>query len=480
MANMMEKIAMGGLSLRGKIDLQITNVLTGRPYYKFQDHNLVLNGLYEYLKMLCIAALCSYDGCYTYRPMTCLGMGNRANDPIMSSSGFAVGLNNSYVSGNDRNPPTTSSDAVLKCPVERVVLTDGMEPEYVGRYGICGNIVAEADFRTAVSSGGKFGTFTYAKSLEDMRHIYRRWDWTSANGNGSISRIQLCSSQNLFPVFDRTKSISRLEYPNITGTFVCSVDNKLVFFQTPTKDNITIRAYEINVDTGAFTEKETSIVPSDFGISQVSSGTYLFARGPGQTVYIVCNAGSGRYLHVYTYDLESNSLSAFELYDYSLIYNGLAWMYCREDGELVLFTHGNNAPSLLSISLTEKKVYKLPHSFDRISVNQIAGISEFDGRYVTLISSSRKIVIDTTTNTYQEKRYYHFTNFSSYGNRFAMRVNGLIYILSIYKSEVIPFMQIDCVPDFDNLICAMTDRLLPEPVVKDNMPMYVGYTLEFE
>ena len=26
----------------------------------------------------------------------------------------------------------------------------------------------------------------------------------------------------------------------------------------------------------------------------------------------------------------------------------------------------------------------------------------------------------------------------------------------------------------------MTERLLPEPVVKDNMPMYVGYTLEFE
>ncbi len=479
MADMMEKIAMGGLSMRGEIDLQITNPLTGRPYYKFQDHNMVLDGLYAYLKMLCIAALCSYGGWYGHRPMTCLGASNQSSNPMMDLSGFAIGLNNYTSTGNDTFPPSTSKSAVLKCPVERVVLTDGVEPENSGRYGICGNIVAEADFRTAVSSGGTQGTFTYAKSLEDMRRIYRRWDWTSANGNGTIGRIQLCSLSNPFPMFDTTKSLSMLKSPKTSGTFIGSYENRLLFFQTLTSDMITIRACEIDVDTGAFTEQETSIVPSDFGVTtEVIVSSLLMDKGPGKTVYIVGNASSGKYLHVYTYDIENNTLSVFQLYDYSLSFYRLVWMYCGEDGNLTLFSNGNNKPCLLSISPTEKTAKQLPHSLEPLSFLGIAGINEFDGRYLTWINASTKIVIDTTTNKYWQKSYSHFKNFD--GNRFAMKVNGVIYIVSIYSSSTIPYMQIDCIPDFDNLICAMTDRLLPEPVVKDSMPMYVGYTLEFE
>ena len=36
-----DRIALGNFDLSGHIDMQITNPLTGRPYYKFEDHNMV-------------------------------------------------------------------------------------------------------------------------------------------------------------------------------------------------------------------------------------------------------------------------------------------------------------------------------------------------------------------------------------------------------------------------------------------------------
>ena len=43
---MLDRIAIGDFGISGHVDLQITNPLTGKPYYKFEDHNMVMDGLY--------------------------------------------------------------------------------------------------------------------------------------------------------------------------------------------------------------------------------------------------------------------------------------------------------------------------------------------------------------------------------------------------------------------------------------------------
>lgn len=470
MADMIEKIAMGGLTLRGNIDLQITDPLTGRAYYKFEDHNLVLDGLYEYLKMLCIAALCSYDGHYTYRPMTCLG--SRTTDES-SFSGFALTSVQTPTGDASRGPSTDKDCGALKSPVHRIVLTDGAAAEDARHTDLIGNIVAEANLSTAASSGGTKGVFSYAKSYENWRKLYRRWDWSSANGNGKIGRLHLCTARALFSMLDRARSRVEMRcFPLFSGTYLGTIENRKYFCTDIDSSIFAIRCVTYDVETLTCTEQTASFSVRDAGFnSYPSSASYtLVVSGENGTTHFVCRCYRNYYTQVYTLHADG-SLTGFEV---GLIYDG-GVAYLGKDGKLIL----HSVYEKYAISLETHEVTKLATLKERTYGIQSGLIRYADDRYI-VYRGYDAYYFNTETNETTSIS----TRIGSFGtgddNFFYLRQNGVYYLVQTYRSDSIPYTQIDVVPEPERMLYTMTEKLLPEPVTKDNMPMYVGYTLEFE
>lgn len=466
MADMIEKIAMGGLALRGHIDLQITDPLTGRAYYKFEDHNLVLDGLYEYLKMLCIAALCSYNGAYGYRPMTVFGSGSTEEGYF---DGFALVSVKTPTGDASRGPSTDSGYGVLKSPVHRIVLTDGAEPEDVRHTDIIGNIIAEANLSTAASSGGTKGVFSYAKSYENWRRLYRRWDWSSANGNGKIGRLHLCTARALMPLLDRTQSRSALSALTFSGTYLGTIGNRLFFCTNCSASEVAINCVTYDAVTMTYTEQAATLDLSGYN-SYPNSQTLAIGEGTGGVVYLASRCNN-YYFHIYTLYADG-TLTGMEV-GYRLD-NSIYYVYLQGDGALVLYSYRYK----YAVSLETKAVtgVALP-----ASISSNVGLQQCVDGHIKVCSGNTTAPYTYDLDTEIDVATQTGAGFGRFnGLAYYLLQDGVVYRLACYQSDTIPYTQIDAIPDLDRKLYTMTERLLPEPVVKDNMPMYVGYTLEFE
>ena len=516
MAGQMEKIALGELALRGRVELEITDPLTGRPYYRFEDHNIVLDNLYQYLKTLCIAALCSYDGFYEYHPNTALGGSNtNMGNPVSSFFGLSFGINASYPQGDSSYPLVSSSArTALKCPVEAVSLTDGRAQPSSSDVRMDGSVVATADLRTQVASGGKGGIFTYSKSYENFRKLYRRWDWASANGNGELSKIYLHTvASSLVPfLFHKSVSALSLPYGSISGwTAAGQVKNHLLYCTGLNNWVFSFVLLTVDVNTATITSKEFVIDSSALGSTKKPASRYFcMLETEEEGVFsIIPHCCTDNYtLQVYRYDSATGAVSLKEYTgsrfypddltqrdylcystsnDSSFSSRNIFSAYVDTDGQIVINIGYNNYS------------FKVPKSGNRLifmhtftSASSYTSFfhnhgyrSEQDEAYVKLYNADGQVQLNKSTafieNIATECWVYGFWNNFS-GSKYVIGGlgDGLLYLCSVYWSATIPYIQVDAVQEGCVGLKIMTERLLPEPVVKDNMPMYVGYTLEFE
>lgn len=513
MAGQMEKIALGELALRGRVELEITDPLTGRPYYRFEDHNIVLDNLYQYLKTLCIAALCSYDGLYGYHPNTAFsGASYNLGGPVSNYYGLCFGLSSYSAQGNSSYPPSTANKTALKCPVEAVSLTDGRAQPSGSDVRIDGSVIATADLRTQVASGGTGGIFTYSKSYENFRKLYRRWDWASANGNGELSKIYLHTIETTLPPFLFHKSISSLSLPvpSVNSWMTVGQVRNHIFFCTEINNGVaSFAVLTVDVGTAAATIKTFVVDPTALGssIKPTSRIFCILETKEPDVIKIISNNVSDYYtLPVYSYNLTTGEVGLKEyqgFHDYpndptrpdrlynsigqtSFEYRNIFAAYRDTDGLITLFSGYNY------------RIYKIPEtgnvlqyfsSYRNVGNNSgllfnNSGYRRPNENYVELLKGDyvyqfNKATGENTSNTpyWQYGFWYNFE-----GSKYVLGGlgDGLLYLCSIYWSATIPYIQVDAVREDDVGLRIMTERLLPEPVVKDNMPMYVGYTLEFE
>ena len=520
-----EKIALGDLQIRGHIDMQITNPLTGRPYYKFEDHNLVMDGLYKYLKALCIASLCTYNGAtYGHRPMTAISGTPNVNpctglNPYHASAGFANYVHGTAETGSSSYPPSTSSGARLRSPIDMILLTNSaVEPSSTDALPD-GDITALADMRTVAESGSKYGTFTYARSLECYSKVYRRWDWTTANGNGSISKIMLCQSAPFFMPVDFKASRASLNASSITGITSNGIDLRCVvgeyaLFTESVNSVVMAYIYKLDKTTPSFI-KLCSISFENLGLSaKVTSVYFSMLRISSTRLLLVTNGVSNTYrLHVYEIDTTSGELvSAREMYGASSessdtpvqlaynssnhYYNPIA--YQDENGDTIIITYsyvyklpatGNKLTFVRAKISADSNLQNNLYYYAFCNTKRVTSPIEF-GATIKFLNGGDYFELSTATGQYTTQKienhiYMYSEQFYSYGiqiytglNNEPFAPNSPFEVAAISRKPTSPFIQVDTVPSPVAQQC-MTARLLPEPIEKNDMAMYVGYTLEF-
>lgn len=519
-----EKIAIGDLQIRGHIDMQITNPLTGRPYYKFEDHNLVMDGLYKYLKALCIETLCAYNGgVYYYRPMTALsGTGDvepcKGLSPNYHSAGFTNYVSRIADSGSDYAPPSNQSGSRIKSPIDMILLTDSTAEPSSNAVLPDGNITALADMRTVATSGSKFGTFTYARSIECFSKVYRRWDWSSANGNGLISKIMLCQSAPFLMPIDLNASRASLNSVNTSGSsgvgeLRCMVGN-YVLYTKKVNSVVTANICKLDKTEPSYT-KLCSISFENLGLSSTVTSKYFSMILISSTrLLLVTHAVSDtKKLHVYEIDTTSGELvSAREMYGANSAssdtpvtladstgesaYNPIA--YQDDNGDVIVITYsytyrlpatGNKLEFISRKHSAKERLQNTLYNSYLTPGKRSVSPTEF-GSTIKYISNDLYYVCDTTTGEYTTTNigaytamystyFYSYNNLIYTGlNNAPFALNSPFEVVSISMSPTSPFIQVDTVLSPVAQQC-MTARLLPEPIEKNDMAMYVGYTLEF-
>lgn len=515
---MLDRIAIGDFGISGHVDLQITNPLTGKPYYKFEDHNMVMDGLYTYLKTLCIIALSSYNGGpYYNRPLTSMAGSSGTRVPYESNPqrrSFSDYIEESAESGNAKLPPSTINGSRLNCPIDQIVITDSLVSPSANDVSVDGNIIAMADSRTAVPSGGAYGIFSYAKCIETFSKLYRRWDWASANGNGVLSKIMLCQTTPILRQFDMNSSIASTE-SDIKSRGLDAIVGEYAIKSSYTNSIFSISVYKIDMNTPSIKMIGTIDFSNTGLTSTVTEGKYSIIPTSATTAVIIPNSVSDKTkLHVYKVDLSTcEILSARELY-------GTSSATSSNPIELSYSTlkHENNPSAYMNSSgdiivITYRYTYKVPDSGDKleyisgnnnsnrfndirnwlyhyayINNKSVCSIVEF-GDTIRFISGSTYYTINTTAPSFTTES---ISNYVLTYNKFFDN-NTIIFlgfsepmftldspyrIVGISSKANTPYIQVDKVisPDF---LKVMTARLLPEPITKQDMPMYVGYTLNF-
>ena len=523
---MLDQIAIGSLQLRGGIEMEITNPLKGRPYYRMEDHNLILDGLYNYLQQLCIFALTSWDGNgLAAHPMTKSGS---RNAQISYYSGMC-GYNSSthYPTGSSDYPPADEQGGFLKNPVEGVFITDSVVAPASGDLCIDGNITAQADFRTVVASGSQLGTFTYSASHESFKEFYRRWDWTSANGNGTLSKIFLGMVSGKLPNLIRSRSASWLpsDNPAITGRFAGQIGTTQFYITDNTNGVVTIQRIDFDIQTKRFSSRTYTIDFPALGATVKPVGTYLAVKATSNSdlVYVVphtCNNTTKGCIAILTLSTGACRVIDFTATTsyYNYIYSNTSatdWQsrnvcFCKTVGNDIYMIVGNSC-SLVRIDpiageTNAAQVYRLRRDYGSASENFFHGLSEDLGFsvgsqesefYYDVMNSDGSVqhyYLTQQQNYDYEPRYTTTRSACIYGSSLIWKGGNVLNAL--YPDADCYYLvrcsasggQADAIrkpsllytnPAYSLGCQIMTAKLLPEPVVKNDMPMYIGYTLEF-
>ncbi len=508
---MLDRIAVGSLQLRGGLELQITDPLKNRPYYRMEDHNLVLGGLYNYLQQLCIYALTSWDGPgKNGHPLTQHGM---SSGYVNYYQGFCGYSNNYYTSGDSNFSPSDRGGTFLKNPVEGVFITDSQSAPSAGDTEIEGNIIAAADFRTAVTSGSQYGTFTFTSAYECFRKSYRRWDWTSANGNGTLSRIYLGMLSRALPNFDR--SLSKINTSNsvtVFPRFAGKIGNKTFHIVSSVNGVVTLKCVEYDLSDGSLAEETYTIDFPGLGATGIPATNNLYfsvqASPHNNCVYVMPNTVT-----------TTNDWSIAELNlstGNSTIKN--------------IVSKSGSSTMRIMYSTSSTNFYSQNVGFARVDENGLLYFGHYNG-YMSRIDltqeSGEATFLFSAGNAYYREEIFHggtgiietlsvgstpsdfhMIIMCADGYRWELLYNGSylttnqLNTATIYSSSLIckggdlgsflfedggywllvrvcsTFVMIDAIESSSPLLQAMTSKLLDEPVTKNDMPMYVGYTLE--
>lgn len=493
-----DRIALGNFDLSGHIDMQITNPLTGRPYYKFEDHNMVLDNLYTYLKTLCITAMSTYETVF----------GGHLITNLTYVSGATPSFAGSHSNYNPSDGPYTQDGPFITNPIGQIIITDDTTSPVATDNVIRGNKIAMAAFNQSADVGSVWGVFSYTKCFETFNRLYKRWDWSSTNGNGKLSKIYLLPKVQFLPRqidFPFSNIISQ-NFPSADGYTTLRSYRNYWLYTKVVSQVFYMRVFKLNYGTSSVDYKgEVIIRQSDFNLSHswYDDKCSLIAVDDTHLKIIPKNYYSNtKSLAVYDIDLDNALATGASEYSCSAVplyivsnrdYSSNPRAYVDNSGIIHVFNFGREY--LLDMQkgeITYHQDFK-----DEDSTSYVGGLL---GTLCTGVTQYR--IIDDVLYIYNPNNWWRISDmkatkavvptYSMLSEPFVSRSNRSDtlthdsddwYIYTTLRSvNGHQYMQTERVrlPFENNRLVATTERLLPEPVIKNDMPMYVGYTIKFE
>lgn len=439
MASIAERIALGEIGLEGEIEICTMNPLTGRPWQYQKVKNVVCQSMYDYIRLLIKTSLTQtmYYGWYM-----------KGLAPIPELASKASGGSTIYD---------------LKNPAGFLYLTDGLLPEDRFHYVLDGNIVGFGDLSNSASADLKKGMLTPSASYSFCNEVYRRWDFASDRGKGAITKISL--ARNGTGAYGEEVAINgtSMRYAfNINGEYwICRAVSKTeIRFE-----RIGIEGRNV-VNLG---DVITSLPDAPITFSTVPTDLYFCYNSTANKVYI--SSSSITYNSDYDAGLFCMNLdgSECEFIPFSTYHMNRIYGFSSKDNLLMLYTQESyNSKYKVIFDVQENTIVKRESVSDTIAFNNTFEISR---KFYAVYGSTLYTIIDDTFALQSV----------SVGRPIAIGDAKIIDIVgdkAIMASDANGFPIVYSVPADDKHPCnLMTEKLLPEPVVKGDMPMYVGYTL---
>lgn len=463
-----DRLLLGEIGIEGEFEIGITNPLTGRLYHHVKSKNVITDGMYEYLRMVQFDLLRTMLEVTNYLQPRC-----RSGIPMDS------GMSSSYP----------------KAAVASVYLTDGVLPENKTRRLIDGNTIAYGTTNATVSTDNKLGVLTPGECYALHDKVVRRWDFPSDKGNGTFSKISLGNTLKscYYEVIGVGGEIGRLmkeRYGLVSQPYVyyfpsasTSIEKHFITEGQNTKNTLVANLkrpdsysrdhYKIDGNT-------------DRGVQFYDYEVYLVDFTTGEKI-------KGGYYNVWKNDAgKTISSEIFREVDYGInfYYNERFYLYCRRPGYEGFYMVDFDSMVVSKIvdgiidDFTADTYFETVVQSDSIyaggyttsTVYKIDGNSLKNGSFSYEIVVPYAVMYGVSGILYgvDDGRYIKFFH----GDDGGYSINNITYMPSSSGISRVPIVDNAGAGPNASQLELMAEKLLPEPITKDNMPMYVSYTLK--
>lgn len=463
-----DRLLLGEIGIEGEFEIGITNPLTGRLYRHVKSKNVITNGMYEYLRMAQVDLL---------RTLYYNGNGHpRCRNGLKADAGMIYDYPIPAVYG--------------------VCLTDGVLPENTARRLVDGNIIAYGTSNAAVSTNEKLGNLTPSECYALYNKVVRRWDFSSDKGNGTFSKISLrtpYSTGGYYEViavgsgFDNTDPLINT-YCAISPPYIYNLPSnyglkKYVLTEGENRQNSLVaslkkpavnwgeQAYLIDgsTDKGVKLHDNYEISLVDFTTGQVIKKGYYTdwkneeGKGISSGLVYASNRSLCFYYNskVYWYQKSSGIYEAdFDTMVISKISAEIISDFETND-HFEIAIEGNN---IYTRNYTTKAVYKIDGN----------ALTAGGFVYEKIVSYADMYQVNCQLFGVEEGKYIKFAHNDTQG----YKKDGSTYMTTSIGISRVPLVDNAGAGMNASQLDLMAEKLLPEPITKDNMPMYVSYTLK--
>lgn len=476
MAGLMEKLALGEIHVRGEFEIVTKNELTGRVYQRVKEENTIHDAFYAYLRQAAIDAI-----------------SNNINSIGTAPPNFGMNKTFQYCS-----------------PFNTIALTDGalasgaIDPQM----GIDGTVLALGVDATSATSGTIYGTPTASEWYAHNHAVYKRWDWASANGNGTFSKIlttagSMRTGNRFCTSIASGKDLFVKAAPSITlsGTVCGGQADDLWYVYSISTTSLTLR--RIRLTASGLTQTDYTIASSSPTFTSGSFYDLYHSTLDSNVVYLVSGLYTTRYVHkinISTLTLVSNTTISTPYAKMSLGTAGyitssdVIYMYGYTDATAHYGLHRYiyTASSATVDSGTQiasgTDWFLMPFTFTKWAYtsgnnaylyNAVTGsisvLNISDGTHtVDYLSSASRL--NTPFDVYKKHDVYVASSEGTYG---LFKYNGYYYAVT-YNIRAPVFQFARCIENLTPDFIVTTSKLLASTITKTStQSMYVGYTLEF-
>lgn len=470
--NMLERIMLGDIRVKGKFDIVVKDELTGRIAQELHEHNYVTPYTYAFMRSMLMMRL--------------------------MPTGF-------YMPYHQTESQYTEANYI---PFYYFALTNGLAAEGTldATQGIDGTVLAAGSISSSATSGTIWGAFNTAAMKITPSSMYKRWDWASTNGNGTFTKAMLLNrSKDWTPLYSH--ALADMVFNGFSGS-ILTTNYRLV------TNEADVWAISVNGTATSFT-----LYKRAFNGTSFDETTYSFTfrsnrnMALGHTFFCIDKTDSTKaYIGSSTFnwyaylDLSSGTV----LYEGGMTQNGVCAgyncaFYCDSSGNLrsvywlttgvyhgtMVKATGVWSGSLISHTNTNAGSYN-GYVVALISGNiaycvnlETPGASVF---YTVVNLSTGAIFQDqiyTTSSTAIPLLYLRIPSTGNFSNRGFITYNGTLYMVWYYYSgtSAYNFLYLQEITEDilspKKIVC--TEKLLSSSVTKtSSQSMYAGYTIEFE
>ena len=470
-----DRLLLGEIGIEGEFEIGITNPLTGRLYRHVKSKNVITDGMYEYLRMV------QWD---LLRTLYLDSSSPRCQCGISRNSGVLGGY------------PYPAIHAVH--------LTDGSLPEDQTRRVLDGNTIAYGTSNASVSTDTKLGVITPSECYALYNRIVRRWDFPSDKGNGTFSKICLASPYEAcrYDVIAVGASISGSSDAVRYGYFLNSqpfvyysanastrVEKHLLVEGGYTKTTLVSElkkpnTYDLsskyridgNTDMGLYSDTYR-IALVDFTTGDIKKGGYYsdWKYADGSSVSSEILKDTYRPLWFY-YD----GKAYWHKMDYGFYVGDYDTMLVSRISTEVIddFNFSTSAGYTFEFAIKGNNIYvrnnstKALYKIDGSALKRGSVKCEMIAPYATMFGGVYNMLYDVVDG--ECAKFFHvdpdgYTSNTSPAITYMPKSSGI---------SRVPFVDNAGSGPNASQLQLMAEKLLPEPITKDNMPMYVSYTLK--